>query len=103
MDYQQRHAEATSQYDQGKERVKTLPTPAGQKYPPGTRVRIADVLPRYQSHFRSGCNATVDYTYAHAYGGGDVKSYSLTIDGHGSSAWYEEDQLTPIDDEPTAG
>lgn len=48
------------------------------------------------SHFPKGRNATVMYTYAHAYGGNDVKSYSLNVDGHRYISWYEEDQLTAL-------
>lgn len=60
------------------------------------RVRIADDLGPMMSHFRSGANATVIYTYAHAYGGDNVTSYALDIDGSGFCAWYEESQLSPI-------
>lgn len=90
MDHQKRFAQAQAVHAAGLHRVKTTPPPAGQKYPPGTRVRIADP---YMIHF---INATVEYTYAHAYGGDDVKSYSLHIDGHGSTSWYQEGQLQPI-------
>jgi hypothetical protein len=83
-------------YAEGMERVKTTPQPAAQKYLIGTRVKIADDLGPYMSHFRgAGKNATVEYTHGHAYGG-DPKSYSLDIDGEGSSAWYCEAQLEPV-------
>ncbi len=48
------------------------------------------------SHFTSDCDATVVHTYAHAYGGDDVKSYCLDVDGHGETSWYDEWQLTVI-------
>ena len=80
-------------YEQGLENVKSLPEPDGQKFPVGSRVYIQKDLGSAMSHFRSGCWATVEYTYAHAYGGNDINSYSLIIDDHGSSAWYEEYQL----------
>lgn len=48
------------------------------------------------SHFTSGVNATVVHTYAHAYGGRDVKSYCLNVDGEGRVSWYYEHQLTAI-------
>jgi hypothetical protein len=48
------------------------------------------------AHFQSGVNATVKNTYAHAYGGDDVKSYCLDIDDYGEVSWYEEHQLTAI-------
>lgn len=96
MNYQERHAEALEIHRAGLERVKTMPPPNGQKYLPGTRVRIADDLGSSMAHFESGKNATVRYTYAHAYGGSDVDSYCLDIDGHGEVSWYYESQLTPL-------
>ena len=96
--YEERHAQAHGIYAAGLERVKKSPPPKGQKYPPGTRVRIADDLGSTMEHFESGKNATVQYTYAHAFGGEDVKSYCLDIDGSGEASWYYESQLTPIAD-----
>lgn len=96
MTHEERHAQAQGIYCAGLELVKTTPPPKGQKYPPGTRVRIADDLGSSMAHFESGKNATVRYTYAHAYGGDDVDSYCLDIDGHGEVSWYHEHQLTPI-------
>lgn len=96
MTYEERRAQAQEIYRAGLERVETTPPPKGQKYPPGTRVRIADDLGSSMAHFESGKNATVRYTYAHAYGGDDVKSYCLDIDGRGEVSWYYESQLTPI-------
>jgi hypothetical protein len=93
MSYEEREAQANIIYQNGLNRVKNTPAPKGQKFPVGARVRIADNLGKYMSHFPSGKLATVEYTYAHAYGGNDVKSYSLLIDGMGSHAWYEEWQL----------
>ena len=78
-------------------RVKTTPEPEGQKFPIGARVKIAEKLGPSMLHFPSGCNATVEHTYAHAYGGDGIKSYSLNIDGLGSVAWYDESQLTLIE------
>jgi hypothetical protein len=85
-------------YKAGLERVRTKPVPKGQKYPPGTRVHIAKDLGPMMSHFTKDKDATVEYTYAHAYpwGKGQTDQYSLNIDGEGSSAWYYEWQLTPI-------
>ena len=82
-------------YQEGLDRVATTPQPKEQKFPIGTKVRIADDLGQFMSHFTKGVNATVEYTHAHAYGG-SAKSYSLNIDGKGSTAWYEEHQLTLI-------
>lgn len=96
MNYQERKAQASAIYSQGLNNVKNKPEPKGQKFPCGSRVRIADDLGHSMSHFTSGVEATVKYVYAHAYGGDDIKSYCLDIDGVGSSAWYEECQLTAI-------
>lgn len=94
MTYEERAAEAKSYYEEGLERVRTTPEPVGQKYHRGARVRIADDLGQCMRFFPSGCLATVEHTYAHAFGGDDVKSYSLIVDGHGSTAWYNEDQIS---------
>ena len=91
----ERQVEAKSYCRAGWLWAATTPEPAGQKFPIGTRVRIADDLGRSMKHFPSGCNATVEYTDAHAFGG-DVKSYALIVDGIGSEAWYDESQLTEI-------
>ena len=89
-------SEANEIYQRGIFNVKNRPEPDGQKFPIGSRVRISDNLGEYMRSFISGKIATVEYTYAHAYGGNDTKSYSLNIDGIGSVAWYTEDQLTLI-------
>ena len=82
-------------HQDGLDRVKTTPMPEGQKFPIGARVRIADDLGPYMTHFSGkGCIATVVHTYDHAFGGGDTKSYTLNIDGLGNSSWYLEHQLT---------
>jgi hypothetical protein len=103
-DHAQRHAAAEAMYRMSLERVRTTLEPKGQKFPRGARVRIAKDLGRSMSHFPSGKDATVQYTYAHAYGLSSVPSeskrrlgqYSLNVDGVGSVAWYDEDQLTLI-------
>lgn len=92
--YNQRLAEAHAYNIECEENMKNTPEPAGQKFPVGTRVRIADDLGQSMSHFRKGCEATVEYTYAHMFGGDDVKSYSLMFDNGESSCWYDEEQLT---------
>ena len=83
-------------YDLGMERVENNPAPRVQKFPVGARVRISDDLGSSMRHFNSSVDATVEYTYDHAYGGGDVKSYCLNLDGIGSVSWYMEHQLTLI-------
>jgi len=90
-------------YQEALDKVASTPMPDGQKFPIEARVRVSDDLGPDMSHFSGkGKNATVQYTYAHAYGGSDAKSYSLIIDGIGFSAWYKEHQLTLlIDDQAT--
>jgi len=83
-------------YNAALAKVASMPEPKGQKFPNRSRVRIADDLGSAMSHFQGGVNATVKYTYDHAYGGGDVKSYCLDIDGYGEVSWYREHQLTAI-------
>jgi hypothetical protein len=83
-------------HQQGLDRVKNTPEPEGQKFHVGARVHIASDLGIAMEHFTSGVDATVEYVYAHAYQGSDVKSYSLNING-GSNAWYKEGQLTLIE------
>lgn len=95
-DYETRAAQAQGVYQAGMKKVAETPEPEGQKFPCGSRVRIADDLGPSMRHFESGVDATVEYVYAHAYGGSDVKSYCLNIDGCGSVAWYYEHQLTAI-------
>lgn len=97
--YEERESDARIIYNEGLRRVRESPVPAAQKFPPGTRVKIDDVLPGYMDHFPKGKLATVQYTYAHAYGGDYVKSYSLDIDGLGETAWYEENQLSLVGEE----
>jgi len=96
VSYEERLADANAIYQQGMERVKNTPPPDGQKFAPGTRVHIAKDLGPMMQHFKGDVDATVLYTYAHAYGGDDVESYSLGVDGYGTVAWYKEWQLTEI-------
>lgn len=95
---QQRFAEASAHYQAALRRVAETPAPIGQKFAPGTRVKIIEDLGPHMRHFPAGKLATVKYTYAHAYGRTDARSlqqYSLDIDGIGSSSWYDESQLEP--------
>ena len=93
-----RFSDAQKLYAAGLKRVAEGGLPLGQKYPPGGRVRIVDNLGPSMSHFPAGRLATVQYTYAQAYGGDDVDSYSLNIDGLGTHAWYRESHLLPVDE-----
>lgn len=102
MDYQTREAQAMAMYKQGIFNVKNNKEPKGQKFPVGSRVHIAPNLGRVMSQFESDCDATVMHTHTHAYGGSNVKSYCLDVDGCGQIAWYTEDQLTLLDNKKPA-
>jgi hypothetical protein len=98
--YAQRLSEAKGIYEAGLERVSTTPEPNGQKFRKGTFVDIAEDLGCCMQHFHNGIPARVEYTYAHAYWGNDINSYSLLVRGESghwrSVAWYDEQQLTEI-------
>jgi hypothetical protein len=96
MEHAESEAIAEAIYIQGLANVCERPEPTGQKFSVGSRVKIADDLGESMRHFPAGKLATVEFTYAHAYGGGDNKSYSLNVDGIGSIAWYHEEQLSGI-------
>lgn len=67
-----------------------------QMFTNGDLVHIAKDLGSSMSHFTSDADAIVMYSYNDRYGGGDTKSYSLYIKGHGEVSWYYEHQLTLI-------
>jgi hypothetical protein len=94
MTQQQRTNEAQSYHQFAMRKVAKKKAPKGQKFPIGSRVKIAKDLGAGMSHFPSDKLATVMHTYAHAFGGSDVKSYCLDVDGEGEISWYEEHQLT---------
>ena len=96
IEQETRFAEASAYYEKGMQRVKDTPEPEGQKFPCGSRVRIADNLGQSMSHFPSSANATVRYVYAHAFGGDDVTSYCLEVDGYGEVSWFHESHLKSI-------
>lgn len=92
--YEEREVEAQAIYQAGLQKVATTPMPKGQKFPPGSRVRIAD---NGNVYWRArGKLATVEHTYAHAYWGDNIKSYALTVDDLGSVAWFDESDLTAL-------
>ena len=97
IDYETRKSEASSYYQLALIKVAETQTPDGQKFAKEQRVKIADDLGRSMTHFKSGVEAVVEYTYAHAFGGDDIKSYSLRFDDGSTSAWYYESQLTAVD------
>lgn len=87
-------ASIKAESDAAEVRIATTPHPPNQKYPPGTRVWVAKDLGPLMWHFPAGCWATVLYTYAHAFGGTDVQTYALDLEGKGFCAWYYESQLS---------
>ena len=91
-----RAIQAQLYYQQGLDRVRDTPEPENQKFANGSRVHIKVIEEPWMSHFEDDCDATVVYTYDHMFGGGDVKSYCLDIDGVGRVSWYEEHQLEQI-------
>lgn len=70
-----------------------------QKFKEYSLVKIADNLGPHMSHFTSGVEAVVLYTYASKYGGSDNESYGLYLKDSGETAWYYENQLTLIDED----
>lgn len=100
--YEERLTEAQGIFKASVERVRVTQPPLGQKFMPGTFVQIAKYLGEDMAHFENSRPARIQYTYAHAYGGDNIKSYSLLLrydDGKWSSvSWYYESQLTEITD-----
>ncbi len=89
--------EAKAVYQKGMENVKNNPPPKGQKFMQGDRVFINIGPNDHMTYFPNHKKATVEYTYAHAYGGNDITSYCLDVDGEGSIAWFDEHQLTKLE------
>jgi hypothetical protein len=76
-----------------------------QKFLPFQRVRITDKMPKSMSHFDHDMDAIICGTYASqhgAYSERNFREYSLYLIGKNGKifnrvSWYEEDQLTLID------
>lgn len=87
---------AQAVYEKGLERVKNTREPKGQKFHIGERVFIAKGRMERVNYSKEGAWATVQYTYAHAYGGGNeaAQEYFLNIDNYGPVAWFDEDELS---------
>ena len=78
------------------------------KYARGSKVAVCKEMPASMSHFESGFNAIVEYTYAQKYGGDNVDSYSLIVlnekdEPINSISWYYENQLTLISNDVSKG
>ena len=79
-----------------------------QKFFRGHRVKIADEMPRYMSHFECGIEAIIDHSYDDIYSGtSDSVKYAVLLlmpDGSKRSvAWYDQDLLTLVSDGRDAG
>jgi len=79
-----------------------------QKFKRGSRVHVCKDMPSYMNHFESNFDAIVEYTYAQKYGGKDIDSYALIVLNDAgtpvnSVAWYEENQLSLLNDDTKAG
>lgn len=92
----ERFLESQAYHDQAMKRVQNTPEPKGQKFPCGSRVQISDDLGPDMKYFPKNRQATVMHTYAHAFGGNDVKQYHLNVDECGEVAWYNEHQLSIV-------
>lgn len=109
MDSEEKLSFATGIYLASKDRVKNTPVPEGQKFLPGTLVRLRDPrdsatkldsLQNFLNWQRAkdpdeGKIAVVLHTYAHAFGGDDVRTYCVEIEGV-ESAWFDENWLEAV-------
>ena len=68
-----------------------------QKYKKGDKVWV-DKLPKSMSHFYKTLDvpAIVEYSYKDKYGGSGKPTYCLRFEGHGTSSWYDEYLLRPV-------
>jgi len=70
-----------------------------QKFKRGNLVHIAKDLGSMMSHFENDKDVIIVGSYADQYGGSDTKSYTVMFpDTGGESSWYEEHQLTLVDE-----
>ena len=77
-----------------------------QKFWRGERVKVADEMPVWMSHFEAGCEAIVDHSYRDMYGpGGSELEYSLLLlmPYPRRVAWYPANLLTLVDADRDAG
>lgn len=70
-----------------------------QKFQKGDLVEVDEDLGSTMRHFDSGCNAIVIGSYADQYGGSNTSSYTLYIKDKGRVSWYNEYQLTLIEED----
>lgn len=70
-----------------------------QKFKKGNLVHIAKDLGSTMSHFENDEDVIIVGSYADQYGGSNTKSYTVMFPDTGDeSSWYEEHQLTLIDE-----
>jgi len=70
-----------------------------QKFKKGNLVHIAKDLGSMMSHFENDKDVIIVGSYADKYGGNNTKSYTVMfLDTGGQSSWYEEHQLTLVDE-----
>lgn len=78
-----------------------------QKFLRGQLVYIGD-MPQHMSHFPNNFIGLIQYSYRDAYGGANTSNYSImrwsdSVCQLISSAWYEEDQMTLLDNDRDMG
>jgi len=70
-----------------------------QKFKRGNLVHIAKDLGSMMSHFENDKDVIIVGSYAEQYGGNNTKSYTVMFPDTGEEcSWYEEHQLTLIDE-----
>lgn len=70
-----------------------------QKFKRGNLVHIAKDLGSMMSHFDNDKDAIIVGSYADQYGGSNTESYTVMfVETGGECSWYEEHQLTLIDE-----
>ena len=76
-----------------------------QKFFRGHRVKVTDEMPGWMSHFTSGVDAIIMYSYSDVHGKEQQHSYSLLLltERPFSSAWYDEGLLTLVDGDRDEG
>jgi len=78
-----------------------------QKFPRGCRVKVAEDLGQFMSHFPRGFEAIVEHSYGQQYDTNDGSKYCLImLEGEtpvNTIAWYYEDQLSLLDKDTSKG
>ena len=69
-----------------------------QKFKRGNLVHIAKNLGSMMSHFENDKDVIIVGSYADQYGGSNTESYTVMFEDGNTSSWYEESQLTLINE-----